>query len=382
MATKLPWVRNFYEEWIMDFSGTSAAEKATYMTLTALMYRAQEPIWEEITTLARRIGCSVNALNKTLDLLLRKGKIIRLEDGRLWSQQVEEELKDCKEKSAAASKAVNARWKKAKESNHDHCLKEVNRNVNETEAHYDRNTELIQNRYGINTNEIPYNNNIYNKKTNTIVLSKKENASEDLATEVSVQSETTDDAVEQQLDHDTPSSENQSSVSQQKSTEKKTKRSRSERGCRLPHDFEPDLEYAIDKGLTHDEASLEFEKFKNYWLAKSGQGAIKKDWKLTWYNWVISDYGLLAQKKAKLEKEKQNGRYGNYSQRQKSFTERLTESFESSRHNFSSGDDYEEDQPRVSIDLQEWERIDEAGGRKSLGCLQPSTEIVQCESFG
>ncbi|ENN90909.1 DUF1376 domain-containing protein [Bartonella schoenbuchensis] len=372
MSTKLPWVRNFYEEWIMDFSGTSAAEKATYMTLTALMYRAQEPIWEEITTLARRIGCSVNALNKTLDLLLRKGKIIRLEDGRLWSQQVEEELKDCNDnlnkRSEKAIKAANTRRNK-RQDNSSRDYDEIM--VESSQSHDD--DMMTSSRQHIN-------NNIY-KKTNTIVLSKKENASEDLATEVSVQSETTDDAVEQQLDHDTPSSENQSSVSQQKSTEKKTKRSRSERGCRLPHDFEPDLEYAIDKGLTHDEASLEFEKFKNYWLAKSGQGAIKKDWKLTWYNWVISDYGLLAQK-AKLEKEKQNGRYGNYSQRQKSFTERLTESFESFRHDFSSGDDHEEDQSRVSIDLQEWERIDEAGGRKSLGCLQPSTEIVQCESFG
>ncbi|ENN91907.1 hypothetical protein m07a_07950 [Bartonella schoenbuchensis m07a] len=369
MSTKLPWVRNFYEEWIMDFSGTSAAEKATYMTLTALMYRAQEPIWEEITTLARRIGCSVNALNKTLDLLLRKGKIIRLEDGRLWSQQVEEELKDCKEKSAAASKAVNARWKKAKESNHDHCLKEVNRNVNETEAHYDRNTELIQNRYGINTNEIPYNNNIYNKKTNTIVLSKKENASEDLATEVSVQSETTDDAVEQQLDHDTPSSENQSPVSQQKSTEKKTKRSGDKRGCRIPEDFKPNLQYATDKGLTEDEASLEFERFKNYWLARPKKCAEIKDWQRTWYNWVISDYGILAKKKAKLEKEKRNGGYGNYPQREKSIGERIADNIRNlnSRGFFKAN--LQNDSAGIPITLESWELIDETARNDSVESL-------------
>ncbi|OPB29467.1 hypothetical protein [Bartonella sp. WD12.1] len=213
------------------------------------------------------------------------------------------------------------------------------------------------------------------------MLSKKENASEDLATEVSVQDETTDDAVEQHLDHDTPSSENQSPVSQQKSTEKKTKRSGDRRGCRIPEDFEPNLKYAIDKGLTHEEALSEFERFKNYWLARPRKCAEIKDWQRTWYNWVTSDYGLLAKKKAKLEKEKQNGRYENYSQRQKSFSERLAESFESSRDDFSSGNAYEEDQPRVSIDLQEWERIDEAGGGKSFGCLQSSTEIAQCESF-
>ncbi|AQX20208.1 DUF1376 domain-containing protein [Bartonella sp. WD16.2] len=374
MATKLPWVRNFYEEWIMDFSGTSAAEKATYMTLTALMYRAQEPIWEEITTLARRIGCSVNAFSKALDLLLRKGKITRLEDGRLWSQQVEEELKNCNDNlnrlSEKAIKAANTKRNKRQDNSsrdHDEIMMESSQNHDDV--------MMKSSRQHIN-------NNIYNKKTNTIVLSKKEIASEDLATEVSVQSETTDDAVEQHLDHDTPSSENQSLVSEQKSTEKKTKRSRDGQSCRIPEDFKPNLQYAIDKGLTHKEALFEFERFKNYWLARPRKCAEIKDWQRTWYNWVTSDYGILAKKKAKLEKEKQNGRYGNYPQRQKSFSERLAESFESSRDDFSSGNAYEEDQFGVSIDLQEWERIDETGGDDSVRSLQQSAEIAQCESFG
>ncbi|WP_208541749.1 DUF1376 domain-containing protein [Bartonella capreoli] len=277
MSTKLPWVRNFYEEWIMDFSGTSAAEKATYMTLTALMYRAQEPIWEEITTLARRIGCSVNALNKTLDLLLRKGKIIRLEDGRLWSQQVEEELKDCNDnlnkRSEKAIKAANTRRNKHKDNSsqdHDEIM------MMSSQSHDD--DMMTSSRQHIN-------NNIY-KKTNTIVLSKKENASEDLATEVSVQSETTDDAVEQHLDHDTPTSENQSPASQQKSTEKKTKRSGDKRGCRIPEDFEPDYDFAIQEGLPPERVKIEIAKFRDYWKAKSGQGATKTDWPATWRNWV------------------------------------------------------------------------------------------------
>ncbi|WP_146023834.1 DUF1376 domain-containing protein, partial [Bartonella bovis] len=199
MSTKMPWVRNFYEEWIMDFSGTSAAEKATYMTLTALMYRAQEPIWEEITTLARCIGCSVNALNKALDVLLRKKKIIRLEDGCLWSLQVEKELKNCNDNlnklSEKAIKAANTRRNKHQDNSskdHDDIT------MKSSQSHDD--IMMSSSRQHIN-------NNIY-KKTNTIVLSKKETGSEDLATEVSVQSETTDEMVEKHLDHDTPSSEN------------------------------------------------------------------------------------------------------------------------------------------------------------------------------
>ncbi|EJF90965.1 DUF1376 domain-containing protein [Bartonella melophagi] len=376
MSTKLPWVKSFSSDCLADTSGMKAFQIATYVILQWHMRRSGEPIFCDPSKLAHSAGCSVKAFNKALDFLLRDQKIVRLEDGRLWSLQVEEELKNFIDKqehisqvrSEAGRKGAQAKMLK-KQSVNDYVEAKCKQNNNFVEAN-DKQNQAIKNQ----------NKNIY-KKTNTIVLSKKENGSEDLATEVSVQDETTDEMVEQHLDHDRPFSENQSSVSQQESTEKKTKRSGDRRGCRLPEDFKPDLQYALEKGLTHDEALLEFEKFKNFWIAKSGQGAIKKDWKLTWYNWVISDYGLLAQK-AKLGKEKQNGRYGNYSQRQKSFTERLTESFESSRHNFSSGDDYEEDQPRVSIDLQEWERIDEAGGRKSLGCLQPSTEIVQCESFG
>ncbi|MEL6089801.1 DUF1376 domain-containing protein [Bartonella schoenbuchensis] len=382
MSTKLPWVRSFPSDCLADTSGMKAFQIATYVILQWHMRRSGEPIFCDQSKLAHSAGCSVKAFNKALDFLLRDQKIVRLEDGRLWSLQIEEELKDCSEHlnklSERASKAAKARWDKQKKLDDSLTISDDENasdmlNQCTSNAKHDANAMLV---------DANHNHNHIYKKTNTIVLSKKEIASENLATEVSVQSKTTDDAVEQHLDHDTPSSENQSPVSQQKSTEKKTKQSRSERGCRLPEDFEPDLQYAIDKGLTENEALSEFERFKNFWIAKTGKDATKTDWQLTWYNWVTSDYGILAKKKAKLEKEKRNGRDGNYSQRQKSFTERLTESFESFRHDFSSGDDHEEDQSRVSIDLQEWERIDEAGGRKSLGCLQPSTEIVQCESFG
>ncbi|AQX19765.1 hypothetical protein [Bartonella sp. WD16.2] len=295
--------------------------------------------------------------------MLRDQKIVLLEDGRLWSLQVEEELKNFIDKqehisqvrSEAGRKGAQAKMLK-KQSVNDYVEANGKQNNNFVEAN-DKQNQAIKNK----------NKNIY-KKTNTIVLSKKEIASENLATEVSVQDETTDDAVEQHLDHDTSSSENQSPVSQQKSTEKKTKRSGDRRGCRLPHDFEPNLQYAIDRGLTHDEALLEFEKFKNYWLAKSGQGAIKKDWQLTWYNWVISDYGLVAQK-AKLEKEKQNGRDGNYSRREKSVGERIADNIRNlgSRGFFNAN--LQNDSTGIPITLESWECIDETARNDSVESL-------------
>lgn len=46
--------------------------------------------------------------------------------------------------------------------------------------------------------------------------------------------------------------------------------------------------YAQNKGLSDEELNREIEKFANYWTAKSGQGATKRDWPATWRNWVIT----------------------------------------------------------------------------------------------
>jgi uncharacterized protein YdaU (DUF1376 family) len=51
---------------------------------------------------------------------------------------------------------------------------------------------------------------------------------------------------------------------------------------------EDDGRYAVEKGLTQAEAQHEFEKFRNYWMAKSGSTATKIDWSLTWRNWILT----------------------------------------------------------------------------------------------
>ncbi len=33
---------------------------------------------------------------------------------------------------------------------------------------------------------------------------------------------------------------------------------------------------------------LETEKFRNYWTAKTGTGAVKRDWAATWRNWILN----------------------------------------------------------------------------------------------
>jgi hypothetical protein len=63
------------------------------------------------------------------------------------------------------------------------------------------------------------------------------------------------------------------------------------RGSRLPSDWQPshtDTAFALDRGMPQSRVSTEAEKFRNYWTAKSGAGATKRDWSATWRNWIIN----------------------------------------------------------------------------------------------
>jgi hypothetical protein len=65
----------------------------------------------------------------------------------------------------------------------------------------------------------------------------------------------------------------------------------SKRGRRLPEGWLPSssaVSFALERGLSPAEIEVETEKFRNYWTAKAGQGAIKLDWEATWRNWIIS----------------------------------------------------------------------------------------------
>jgi len=63
------------------------------------------------------------------------------------------------------------------------------------------------------------------------------------------------------------------------------------RGTRLTHDWSPseaDLSFAVQRGMPEGLVSTEIEKFRNYWTAKSGASATKRDWSATWRNWIIN----------------------------------------------------------------------------------------------
>ncbi|EJF79043.1 hypothetical protein MCQ_00929 [Candidatus Bartonella washoeensis Sb944nv] len=314
MSTKLAWTRLNTEQWAVVVDYLPPVEGNIYMRLRFRMLRTGEPLVCNIKVLSHYTGYSVKRFEAALNVLLEGGYIIRLEDGSLWNLDVEEELKNCNETlnklSEKAIKAANTK-KNKHQDNSSRSHDDSSRSHDDSSRGHDdssRGHDEVMMKHNNN------NNNIYNKKTNTIVLVKKEIGSESLETDDQVHEPTEVHACESPPDQIATSSDNQPPIDEQENAPKKAKRVRSDRGCRLPEDFKPNLQYAIDKGLTHDEAMLAAERFANFWLAKSGKDATKKDatkddWQRTWYNWVTHpELGPVAQKKAKLEQEKQYGK--------------------------------------------------------------------------
>jgi hypothetical protein len=58
------------------------------------------------------------------------------------------------------------------------------------------------------------------------------------------------------------------------------------RASRLPEDWNPsEDDLAFARSLEID-ATREAERFRDYWNARAGPGAVKRDWPATWRNWI------------------------------------------------------------------------------------------------
>src|SRR5579872_2058898 len=71
----------------------------------------------------------------------------------------------------------------------------------------------------------------------------------------------------------------------------RSRRPSTRRGSLLAADWQPsttDVAYAVDRGMKLEQIQIEGEKFRNYWTAKAGVNAAKRDWSATWRNWIIT----------------------------------------------------------------------------------------------
>ncbi|WP_273758687.1 DUF1376 domain-containing protein [Bartonella sp. AU55XJBT] len=295
MSSKIPWTRLNTDQWLFKLSDLPPMEINVYVKLRIRMLHTREPLLNDSRVLSHFTCCTVKRFEKALDYLFRSGHIISLDDGRLWSSDVEEELNNSNENinkfSERAQKAAQAKWAK------HYKEKTISDDQN---AKHDANDML--------NDAINNNNNIYNKKTNTIVLAKKEIGSENLETTDLVDEPIEGDTLQSQSEQNATSSENQPPLHEQENISQTAKQAKANRGCRLPDDFEPDYDFALTEGLPPERIKVEIAKFRDYWNAKTGKDASKRDWQATWRNWVRNSKNY--------EINQQGGNYGKTSTKQ------------------------------------------------------------------
>jgi hypothetical protein len=119
------------------------------------------------------------------------------------------------------------------------------------------------------------------------------------------------------------------------------------RGSRLSSDWGPstsEIAFAVDRGMTLELAHVEAEKFRNYWTAKTGVNATKRDWSATWRNWIITA----------MERGNGAGRIGGFAPR----------TFDASRRSATGSDAVLAGMGRLAHRLDERRRPTVEGGRQ------------------
>jgi uncharacterized protein YdaU (DUF1376 family) len=103
----------FYpSDWLAGTRGMTAEEMGVYITLIARMYEMAGPIERDDERLYRICGCkSKKAFQKVASYLVYEGKV-QEENGQLFNERVQKEIKKVVEKSSKAKDAAEARWKK------------------------------------------------------------------------------------------------------------------------------------------------------------------------------------------------------------------------------------------------------------------------------
>ncbi|WP_019219857.1 YdaU family protein [Bartonella florencae] len=302
MSNGMPWIRFHLYDWISGTDGMTLEQRGAYMTLLVRMYDKKAPIKTDFGTLARACNCSQKKFAAIVEYLIRNDKLIDI-DGGLWNTRVEEELKDFSDKKDHISQVRSEAGKKGAQAKntikqHVNNFAEANdkQNVFFAEANAKQN-QAIKNQ----------NKNIY-KKTNTIVLAKKEIGSENLETTDLVDEPIEGDTLQSQSEQIETGVESQPPIHEQENISQTAKQAKANRGCRLPADFEPDYDFAHTEGLPPERIKVEIAKFRDYWRSKAGANATKIDWQATWRNWVRNSKNY--------EINQQGGNYGKTSTKQ------------------------------------------------------------------
>lgn len=281
---KISWVKFDANEWYIGTRELSLNEKGLYATLIALMYKELKPLKFDIKRLARSCYCSVRTFEKILTSLIELGKIIVTEDGHLWNTKVNEEINSCfdnlNKNTERAKQAAKARW--------GQNSKIATENLTHKPTSDDAQAMLKQCSSIANKNK----NNI--EKLNTTYLSKITPSheatsldNEDISSSVSDENNNIDRITGLAMDQNPNApiiAKERSSVEKISNKANKTLAKTSNKASPIG-DFSPDLDFAINQGLSLNKAKIEVEKFRNHWLST---GVSRKDWDAAWRNWILN----------------------------------------------------------------------------------------------
>lgn len=88
--------------------------------------------------------------------------------------------------------------------------------------------------------------------------------------------------------HEADEKRSSNALEQSRTDTEQNRTEKQSRGSRLPADWQPtpdELRWAMDARPDLD-VSLEVERFRDHWIAKSGKDGVKNSWTATWRNWI------------------------------------------------------------------------------------------------
>jgi len=134
MSKKMPWFKMYENEWFADVATLTGEQRGVYISLIAHMYNQDGPLENDPEELAMDCGVTLEAFEKALARLIKKGKIV-LENDQIISPRISDEIDERRKRSGAARASVQARWKASKND----------ADASPIRSQYDRNTTVSEN---------------------------------------------------------------------------------------------------------------------------------------------------------------------------------------------------------------------------------------------
>jgi len=219
-------------DWMRGTAHLSDAERGLYMVLLLRYYDTESPLPADKQSVCR-IACARNASAVQSVCSILDEFFTLSEDG--WhNKRADAEIAEYRSKKGKAKNSADARWAKER-ANSENSVSEGNADVMRTHS------EGNANHKPLTTNHKP----------------------------------------------PTKDQEHVGAVAPVANAPKQS----SEKGTRLPIGWLLPSDWVIDAtdvGIPSGAVQIESDKFRDYWIAKAGSQAVKRDWRATWRNWCRS----------------------------------------------------------------------------------------------